>query len=57
MKYDYYCKTCGFEKEIEHNIAENPVIVCDKCGEKMKVKISKDLFIHFKGKGFTKKIV
>ena len=57
MKYDYFCKKCNIEKEVEHGMTENPEIKCENCGELMKVKISSINGIHFKGQGFTKKNV
>lgn len=32
MTYEYCCRACGRERDIEHGIRENPKIICDQCG-------------------------
>ena len=54
MEYIYFCKKCNNEKIIEHSIKEDPSIICEKCNEKMKIKIFGGTGIIFNAKGFYK---
>lgn len=31
--YDYQCKKCGLEFEVEHSIKETPDVPCPNCGD------------------------
>lgn len=31
MTYDYACRACGHEWEVEHKVSENPVKGCPTC--------------------------
>lgn len=52
--YDYYCPKCESEKEIIHPMSESPEILCDECGEKMKIAI-KNANFQLKGMGWVSK--
>lgn len=32
-KYEYACGQCGAESEMEQRMADDPIIICPKCGE------------------------
>ena len=34
--YDYKCKACGTEFEVEHPMSEHPEVNCPKCGSEAK---------------------
>lgn len=57
MLYTYKCKECKQEKEVQHKMTEDPEIICDKCKKPMARKIMLNAGVHFKGSGFTKKIL
>lgn len=56
MKYEYYCKKCSREKEVEHRISEEPIILCRKCNEVMYKLISCPEII-FKGNNWADKLI
>ena len=33
--YLYTCGECGNDKEVLHSIANDPITICDNCGESM----------------------
>ena len=49
--YRYVCENCGNEKVILHSMNDNPVVVCEKCGSRMKRTVGR-VGIIFKGSGF-----
>jgi putative FmdB family regulatory protein len=49
MTYIYFCKECGFEKEVNHEMVKNPTIKCDKCNKKMSKKITGGIGFMIKG--------
>jgi len=53
--YDYFCTNCGFEKEYFHGMLEEPEIICDKCKEIMKKKVSGGVATIFRGQGWASK--
>lgn len=52
--YEYKCKSCGREFEIEQRITEEPIKDCpfDGCEGEVFRKISKNVGLVFKGNGF-----
>jgi len=52
--YEYKCKKCGQEFEIEQRITAEPLSVCpdELCGGEVFRKISKNVGLMFKGSGF-----
>ncbi|MDO4798142.1 MAG: zinc ribbon domain-containing protein [Coriobacteriales bacterium] len=50
-RYDYRCPKCDTQFEVEHPMAEHPVVTCPNCGE-----VASQVFgassIVFKGSGF-----
>ena len=50
-RYNYHCPACGAKFEVEHPMAEHPVVTCPECGE-----VAQQTFaasgIVFKGSGF-----
>ncbi len=51
--YEYECSECGVVLEVFHGIHEEPVPICEQCGQqKMKRIISSGIGVHFKGGGF-----
>ena len=55
MRYDYFCPNCGFEKEEFHGMTEKPKIVCDECGEEMKIKVTGGVGVIYHGQGWVSK--
>ena len=46
VNYDYKCYTCVDTKEIAHSMLDNPVVICDKCGNTMiKIIIKSSIII------------
>ena len=43
--YTYRCSFCNKEKEIVHRMDEEPEVICDACGSKMKRVISGGLTV------------
>ncbi len=50
-RYDYRCKSCASERELNHAIGHNPTDTCE-CGGELQRLISKSVGIAFKGSGF-----
>ena len=52
--YEYKCKKCGKEFEIQQRITEDPLTVCpdENCKGEIFRKISKNVGLVFKGSGF-----
>lgn len=55
MIYDYHCKNCNNEVEVEHKITEEPKVLCDHCQFLMERIISKTHFVLKGDKWFNKK--
>lgn len=49
--YIYQCHHCKIEKEMIHSIKEDPIVICDICGNNMSRKIFAPL-LKFVGPGF-----
>jgi len=54
VRYDYFCPECDSTKEVSHGMFEEPDIICDKCGAKMK-KAFTNLSFELKGYGWAGK--
>lgn len=54
MTYDYLCKICGKEFEVEQKITEEPLKVCETCGGEVVRLISGGLGFQLKGAGWAK---
>ena len=50
--YDYMCDSCGTAFEVQHKMADNPVIVCPRCGQSVHQVFSAGFGLNFTGKGF-----
>ncbi|MGI5089945.1 transcriptional regulator [Treponema sp. OMZ 305] len=50
--YDYMCDSCGTAFEVQHKIADTPVIVCPQCGASAHQVFSAGFGLNFTGKGF-----
>lgn len=50
--YDYMCDSCGTAFEVQHKMADNPVIVCPRCGQSAHQVFSAGFGLNFTGKGF-----
>jgi putative FmdB family regulatory protein len=52
--YEYKCRKCGKEFEIEQRITEDPLTICpdENCKGEIFRKISKNVGLVFKGSGF-----
>jgi len=40
MFYDYFCECGDIKEDIQHGMTEEPEILCDKCGKRMKVVVT-----------------
>lgn len=52
-KYDYTCKDCSNEFELEKKITEPHPEICEECGGQV-VRIFTPVGVTFKGPGFYK---
>ncbi len=52
--YDYRCKACGHELEIQQSFSDDALTVCPSCGEPELRKVFSAVGISFKGSGFYK---
>ena len=50
-RYDYHCPSCGKQFEVEHPMAEHPIITCPECGAEAQ-QVFGTSGIVFKGSGF-----
>ena len=50
--YDYMCDSCRTAFEVQHKMADNPVIVCPRCGQSAHQVFSAGFGLNFTGKGF-----
>jgi putative FmdB family regulatory protein len=53
--YDYVCDACEIDKEINHGMFENPEIICEKCGKKMRKAVSGGSGVIYRGQGWVSK--
>lgn len=52
--YDYRCKACGHELEIQQSFSDDALTICPNCGEPQLRKVFSAVGISFKGSGFYK---
>jgi len=52
--YEYRCKNCGHQFEIQQSMSEDSLTVCPDCGEPQLRKVFQPVGITFKGTGFYK---
>lgn len=50
--YDYRCKNCGTETEVNQAFSDAPLTVCTVCGGPLRRVISKSTGVIFRGSGF-----
>ena len=50
--YGYMCDSCRTAFEVQHKMADNPVIVCPQCGSSAHQVFSAGFGLNFTGKGF-----
>lgn len=55
MTYTYRCKKCNELKNLDHSMKEDPKVLCNKCGEEMKIIIFGGSTVLFNASGFTKR--
>lgn len=51
--YDYRCRDCGHEFEVQQSISDDPLATCAQCGGELR-KVFSPVGISFKGSGFYK---
>ena len=51
--YDYHCQICDNHQEEYHSINENPIIKCEKCGEKCEKYFTGSTNFVLKGDGWS----
>ena len=51
--YEYRCKACGHQLEVQQSFSDDPLTECPSCGGLLKKKFSSP-GISFKGSGFYK---
>jgi putative FmdB family regulatory protein len=52
--YEYRCKSCGHELEIQQSFTDDPLTACPSCGEATLRKVFGNIAVTFKGSGFYK---
>ncbi len=52
--YEYRCKSCGHEFEIQQSISEDTLTICPNCDLPELKKVFQPVGISFKGSGFYK---
>ena len=50
--YEYQCTECGFQKEILQKISDEPLKVCEECGEESMKKMVSAAAFRLKGGGW-----
>lgn len=51
--YDYRCRDCDHEMEVQQSFSDEPLTVCPQCGGNLR-KVFSAVGITFKGSGFYK---
>lgn len=51
--YEYRCRTCGHQFEVQQSFTDDPLSTCDACGGDLR-KVFAPVGISFKGAGFYK---
>ena len=52
--YEYRCKSCGHELEVQQSFSDDPLETCPECGADQLRKVYGNVGISFKGSGFYK---
>ena len=52
-RYEYICKSCSNNFEVQQSFSDDPLSTCDKCGGELR-KVFGNIGITFKGSGFYK---
>ncbi|MDA8197211.1 MAG: FmdB family transcriptional regulator [Actinomycetota bacterium] len=52
-RYEYICKSCSYNFEVQQSFSDDPLTVCEKCGGELR-KVFGNIGITFKGSGFYK---
>lgn len=51
--YEYRCRTCSHQFEVQQSFSDDPLSVCPECGGELR-KVFNPVGISFKGSGFYK---
>ena len=52
--YQYRCKACGDELEVQQSFTDDALTTCPACGEPQLKKVFGNIAVTFKGSGFYK---
>ncbi|MDA8025296.1 MAG: FmdB family transcriptional regulator [Actinomycetota bacterium] len=52
-RYEYICKSCSYNFEVQQSFSDDPLTICEKCGGELR-KVFGNIGITFKGSGFYK---
>ncbi len=52
--YEYRCKSCGHDLEVQQSFSDDPLETCPECGADQLRKVYGNVGISFKGSGFYK---
>ncbi|MDA8277336.1 MAG: FmdB family transcriptional regulator [Actinomycetota bacterium] len=52
-RYEYICKSCSYNFEVQQSFSDDPLTTCEKCGGELR-KVFGNIGITFKGSGFYK---
>ena len=52
--YEYRCKSCGNQLEVQQSFSDDPLTTCPSCGEPTLKKVFGNIAVTFKGSGFYK---
>src|SRR5688500_20204422 len=52
--YEYRCKSCEHELEVQQSFTDDPLPQCPACGEATLRKVFGNIAVTFKGSGFYK---
>ena len=52
--YEYRCKACGEELEVQQSFTDAALTTCPSCGEESLRKVFGNIAVTFKGSGFYK---
>jgi putative FmdB family regulatory protein len=52
--YEYRCKSCGHDLEVQQSFTDDALTTCPSCGEAALRKVFGNIAVTFKGSGFYK---
>ena len=52
--YQYRCKACGDDLEVQQSFTDDALTTCPACGEEQLKKVFGNIAVTFKGSGFYK---